>query len=274
MNQIEIGKFIAKCRKAKKLTQAQLAEKLNITDRAVSKWETGKSMPDSSIMLELCKILGITVNELLSGQEIRMENHEQYEQTVNKNLITLKKKDENNAKKNMIVLIALSAIFLIGMGVCAVCDFAITGSLTWSGIPISSIIFMWMIAFPVIAFGKKGIAGSLLSISFLVIPYLYVLSNLVNAKAVFSVGRIAAIISIIYLWITFVVFNRFSARKRMACGITVLLSIPVVIMINVVLSRMLSIPILDFWDGLAVFVIIIVAIVLLRCDCIKNKKSR
>ena len=57
MNQIEIGAFIAKCRKEKKLTQAQSAEKLNITDRAVSKWETGKSMPDSSIMLKLCEIL-------------------------------------------------------------------------------------------------------------------------------------------------------------------------------------------------------------------------
>lgn len=69
MNQKEIGKFIAKCRKEKNLTQAQLAEKLGITDRAVSKWETGNSMPDSSIMLELCGILGITVNELLSGRK-------------------------------------------------------------------------------------------------------------------------------------------------------------------------------------------------------------
>ena len=64
MNQIDTGKFIAGCRKEKGLTQAQLAEKLNITDRAVSKWETGKCMPDSSIMLELCNILGVTVNEL------------------------------------------------------------------------------------------------------------------------------------------------------------------------------------------------------------------
>ena len=76
MNQAGIGKFIAKRRKEKKLTQAQLAEKLNITDRAVSKWETGKSMPDSYIMLALCEILGITVNELLSGEEIDMERYE------------------------------------------------------------------------------------------------------------------------------------------------------------------------------------------------------
>lgn len=79
MNQIDIGKFIAGCRKEKGLTQAQLAEKLNITDRAVSKWETGKCMPDSSIMLELCNILGVTVNELLSGERIEMNDYEECE---------------------------------------------------------------------------------------------------------------------------------------------------------------------------------------------------
>ena len=97
MNQTEIGEFIAKCRKEKKLTQAQLAERLNITDRAVSKWETGKSMPDSSIMLELCEILGITVNDLLSGEKISMES---YEKKADENLIALKRKDENQRKKN------------------------------------------------------------------------------------------------------------------------------------------------------------------------------
>lgn len=82
MNQTEIGKFIAKSRKEKNLTQAHLAEKLNITDRAVSKWETGKSLPDSSIMLELCEILGITVNELLSGEEIDMESYEKRQMKI------------------------------------------------------------------------------------------------------------------------------------------------------------------------------------------------
>ena len=75
MDLIKIGKFIAQQRKEKNLTQAQLAETLGITDRAVSKWETGKALPDSSIMLELCEILGITVNDLLSGEVITMENY-------------------------------------------------------------------------------------------------------------------------------------------------------------------------------------------------------
>ena len=75
MDQIKIGKFIAECRKKNKLTQMQLAEKLNITDRAISKWENGKGMPDSSIMLDLCNELKISVNELLSGEVIKMEDY-------------------------------------------------------------------------------------------------------------------------------------------------------------------------------------------------------
>ncbi len=75
MNQLKIGKFIAECRKQKNLTQLQLAEKLGITDKAISKWERGIAMPDTSIMLELCDILGISVNELLSGEKVIMENN-------------------------------------------------------------------------------------------------------------------------------------------------------------------------------------------------------
>ncbi len=77
MDQVKIGRFIANRRKNGNLTQSQLAEKLGITDRAVSKWETGKTMPDSSIMLELCEILNISVNELLSGEKITVENNNQ-----------------------------------------------------------------------------------------------------------------------------------------------------------------------------------------------------
>lgn len=89
MNQETIGKFIANCRKEKGLTQMQLAEKLNITNRAVSKWETGKSCPDTSIMMELCTILEITVNELLSGERITMD---EYQKKAEENLIELQEK--------------------------------------------------------------------------------------------------------------------------------------------------------------------------------------
>ena len=91
MNQIKIGKFIAECRKKKNLTQMQLAEKLNITDRAISKWENGKAMPDSGIMLDLCNELGISVNELLSGEVLEMNN---YDKKAEQNLLEMKKQKE------------------------------------------------------------------------------------------------------------------------------------------------------------------------------------
>jgi len=96
MDQVKIGKFITECRKNKKLTQAELAEKLNITDRAISKWETGKGMPDTSIMLDLCNHLGITVNELLSGEMIEMKN---YNEKAEQNLLEMTKQKEEADKR-------------------------------------------------------------------------------------------------------------------------------------------------------------------------------
>lgn len=96
MEQAKIGKFIAECRKNKNMTQAELAERLNITDRAISKWETGKGMPDSSIMLELCNELDITVNELLSGEVIKMEN---YNLKAEENLLEMKKQKEKTDRE-------------------------------------------------------------------------------------------------------------------------------------------------------------------------------
>ena len=107
MNQIKIGKFIAECRKNSNLTQMQLDEKLYITDRAISKWENGKAMPDSSIMLDLCKELKISVNELLSGEMIDMKN---YNKMAEENLFEL---NESNEKKKKIILKSAIVIGLL-----------------------------------------------------------------------------------------------------------------------------------------------------------------
>ena len=82
MEQVKIGKFIASKRKEQGLTQLQLAEKLGITDRAVSKWETGKSLPDASLMPELCKLLKITINDLLCGEVVSVENYNEKEKKL------------------------------------------------------------------------------------------------------------------------------------------------------------------------------------------------
>lgn len=269
MNQTEIGEFIAKCRKEKKLTQAQLAERLNITDRAVSKWETGKSMPDSSIMLELCEILGITVNDLLSGEKISMES---YEKKADENLIALKRKDENNMTKNAIISLLFSATLLIGIMVCLICNIAISGNLTWSLIPISSIVFVWVVSFPSIILGKKGMLISLISLSAFVIPYLFLLSRLIKVKEVFSVGVIMAVASILFLWVIAAIWNRVGkTRKLIALGMIFLLAIPFMVIINVILSRMIVEPVLDIWDMLSIFILLILAFISFICDYAKKK---
>ena len=112
MDQVKIGTFIAKCRKNANLTQMQLAEKLNITDRAVSKWETGKAMPDSSIMLELCDVLGISVNDLLCGEVVTVDN---YNKELENNLLEMIKQKEESDKRLLRIEIV--------MGICCLLPF-------------------------------------------------------------------------------------------------------------------------------------------------------
>jgi transcriptional regulator with XRE-family HTH domain/DNA-directed RNA polymerase subunit RPC12/RpoP len=106
MNQVKIGQFIAERRKSINLTQFQLAEKLGVTDRAVSKWETGRAMPDSSIMLELCALLKISVNDLLTGEIVTMEN---YNKELENKLLEMVKEKERKDKQ------LLTLEFVIGI---------------------------------------------------------------------------------------------------------------------------------------------------------------
>ena len=122
MDQIKIGSFIAERRKLKSLTQAQLAEKLNITDRAVSKWENGRSLPDSAIMLELCEILDITVNDLLCGEVVVMEK---YNKEMEKNLLEMAKEKEIADKRLLTVEIVMGVVSVgILLGLCIFAAYA------------------------------------------------------------------------------------------------------------------------------------------------------
>ena len=88
MNQIKIGAFISERRKAKGWTQSQLAEKLEITDKAISKWETGRSMPDLSLFMPLCTLLDVTLNELFAGERIAEEKWKERADEVLMDVIT------------------------------------------------------------------------------------------------------------------------------------------------------------------------------------------
>jgi transcriptional regulator with XRE-family HTH domain len=112
MDQVKIGRFIAERRKRVSLTQLQLAEKLGITDRVVSKWETGKAMPDASIMLELCGVLEISVNDLLCGEVVGMED---YSKKLENNLLDMIRQKEQADKRLLFleIVVGISATVIM-----------------------------------------------------------------------------------------------------------------------------------------------------------------
>lgn len=114
MNQEKIGRFIAENRKKKKITQSELAEKLGVTDRTISNWENGKNMPDLSLFKPLCDILGISINELMSGEKI---NNKEYTEKLEENFInTINYIDKKNIKTN-----DKKSIFWLIIGITGIC---------------------------------------------------------------------------------------------------------------------------------------------------------
>lgn len=116
MDKIKVGKFILNCRKEKDLTQEQLAEKLGVTSKSISRWENGNTMPDYSLLKDLCNELDINVNELLSGEKIKGND---YMIKAEENFIMLKKKVDSTLKLlnfvKVICTVALVVAFFANM---------------------------------------------------------------------------------------------------------------------------------------------------------------
>ena len=146
MDQIRIGKFIAESRKARNLTQRQLADALSISDKTISKWECGKGLPEVSLMLPLCAALDITVNDLLSGEKVSSAD---YQEKAEGNMINLMKENEEN-KKRMALSIITGVITVI-----AVCALIVIVSLIDLPTPVRIILIVFSIAV-----GAAGIAAA------------------------------------------------------------------------------------------------------------------
>ena len=146
MDQIRIGKFIAESRKARNLTQRQLADALSISDKTISKWECGKGLPEVSLMLPLCAALDITVNDLLSGEKVSSAD---YQEKAEGNMIDLMKENEEN-KKRMALSIITGVITVI-----AVCALIVIVSLIDLPTPVRIILIVFSIAV-----GAAGIAAA------------------------------------------------------------------------------------------------------------------
>ncbi len=118
MDQIKIGRFIAQLRKEQNMTQLDLAQRLGITDRAISKWENGRGLPDLSLIKPLCEALSISINELLSGE--RLEN-EKIPEKAEENIINTLNYSKKNVKKTRVLFLSILAgilalVLLIALG--------------------------------------------------------------------------------------------------------------------------------------------------------------
>lgn len=153
MDQIKIGKFMASCRKEQGMTQAVLAEKLGISDRAISKWETGKSMPDSGIMLELCELLKINVNELLSGERIMAEV---YDKRAEENLLAMRREVEEKNRQMLRTeyLIAIPAV-IAGLVMVFVASFIEMPVWLRIALIVFALVMMFTVAFIAVGSSKR-----------------------------------------------------------------------------------------------------------------------
>ena len=116
MNQEKIGKFISNCRKEKNITQSELAEKLNITNRTVSRWENGKNMPDYSILKDLCNILDIDINEFINGERLSKEekNNNDIDLILKEYYKMKKQRDRLRSIIIVGVIISINIILVVG----------------------------------------------------------------------------------------------------------------------------------------------------------------
>lgn len=168
MDQTKIGRFIQSSRKQINMTQKELADKLGVSDKLISKWETGNGMPDISILNELCSTLNISVNELLSGETLPPEK---YSEKAEENIMELLKKNNTNKKAYIIQLIAGIVFFIAAILLMAVTTYGAEPKLVNNYIDGPSLVIVVALIFAsVLIAGTKTVKGVFTTIRKTAIP--------------------------------------------------------------------------------------------------------
>ncbi len=249
---MEIGRRIAALRKKRQLTQKDLAAGLNVTDKAVSKWERGLCCPDIVLLPTLAALLGVTVNDLLEESRYPVP-YPMFDHT----------EPEPEDRPPFLGRLWWTAVFsflmITAAVVCVVCDLAVSSAFTWSPISVSGIMLAWLPSLPVIRWGKRGILWSLILLTVLLLPFLYVLHFLIHDSGLLlTIGIPSAVVSLVFLWLVFALFYRWSSRHYLAASLSILLAIPLCLMINLFVSFSTS-AFLDCWDYLSFAILALLA---------------
>lgn len=118
---------------------------------------------------------------------------------------------------------------------------------------------------------EKGVLVAMVAISILILPFMYILSILIKVNEVFNVGAIMSIYTLVFLWIIYILYYRLKERKLLASGITFLFAIPFTLLINITLSKLIGEPVIDVWDILSVFILLIVSVAFIIGDYARKK---
>lgn len=276
----KMGKFISELRKSRGMTQKELAEKLKVTDKAVSKWERGLSSPDISLLMPLAEILDVTASELLEGRRETKEVTEetQKENTVKKALLYSGRSTEEKLEKaKRITMILFAAAFVITAITCLICDFCISGSLSWSLIVILSLLFSWVLFVPFFHFKSKKliVKKTLIVLSVAVIPYLLVLSWILDESTVFVLGFRISVLSLIGIWCMYAAFHKLWNRKFLAGGIAVLAALPLTVGINHCVDSFYQVPSARIFDDMIQVICIVgLALILFFLDYVTCHREK
>ena len=239
MDNEKIGPFIRQLRKERHLTQKELAAMLNITDKAVSKWELGASLPDVALLLPLAEALDISVTELLGGLRSPGSPPQALDpppQDTAGDILsyTERASSQRREKLRLWLFAGASGTFLLSAAVCWACDTALNGTLSWSLIVDLSLLLAWLVLLPLLTARRHALPLALGALSAAILPYLNLLGRLLGDPRVFRFGLPIAPAAVLYLWGVWAVWRRLRCRRLSAAGTVLLLTAALSLFVNVV----------------------------------------
>jgi len=247
MEQAKMGSFIRKMRMRQGLTQRQLAERLGVTDKAVSKWERGLCYPDMELLPPLSDVLKVSAAELLTGEQNRPETpcpseaftEAAAETTAAADAFAPSEPSKKRIDARLRAFVVLTASCLLAALTCLICDLAIHQRYTWFPLVLASLVFGWNTCILPIAARKYPVRLALLSLTLWSFPYLLLVSWLIRQPLVWRISIWLVPISAGYIWSAYAIFLKLKNRKWLAAGLVCLLTVPFAAAINATLDRLI-----------------------------------
>lgn len=246
-----MGELIASLRKEKGITQKELAEKLNVTDKAISKWERGNGFPEITIVPVLANELGISVNELLNcEQDIKDDiTHDEADKIVSNTIEYMEK--TSKYKASVIAVSIITIVFMIAMFVCLLCNYVINRRFDWSLYPAGALVVAWIAIAPLLLLKKNKIICALCGMTLSVIPYLFLVEYLCPAKGwVIPLALPDIAVSFVAVLCIVILFLYTKISKLYALAITIFLTGVVLnLIVNKITVNFLDSRLSNLYDG-------------------------